>query len=113
MITYRDFCNILVHFEEEENFAANFRNLLYQYDKREFIDPYCFQDSSADEFILILLEDIFQDKSHWISYFIYDLDFGREYRDGCITDNNGNIVCLRTKQDLWNLLMENLRNDDN
>lgn len=42
-----------------------------------------------------------------IAYFMWELDFGKKYRDGCAVDTvNGeqvNIV-LRTPEDLWNSL---------
>jgi hypothetical protein len=53
-----------------------------------------------------LLEDIFKDKSEWIGYFLYELEFGSKYKDGMITDKNGENVKLATPEDLYNLLTE-------
>ena len=53
-----------------------------------------------------LLEIVFNDKSDWISYFLYELDFGKRYKDGMITDNDQNVK-LATPEDLYNLLVEN------
>lgn len=112
MISYSRFAEIINYFEKEEQFADNFRNLLYKYDKREFIDPYCFENTTANEYIIFLLEHIFCDKSHWISYFIYDLDCGKGWKPGTIIDSFGNDIKLKTVQDLWKLLQENM-NDNN
>lgn len=38
-----------------------------------------------------------------IEYFIYELDFGKKYTDGCYSIHDENIS-LATAEDLWNLL---------
>ena len=108
LISYSTFCNILTHFKDEDEFADKFRTLLYQYDKREFIDPDSFHDFNMHSLMLDVLEEIFQDKNHWIAYYIYELDYGNAYKPGMINYDDGRDVPLRTPQDLWNLLMENL-----
>jgi hypothetical protein len=62
-------------------------------------------DELANNFIT-LLEDYFQDKSEWIGYWIYELNYGRDYKPGMITID-GNDFKLKTEEDLYNLLMEN------
>lgn len=58
-----------------------------------------------------LLEDIMgcpRDYKYYISdisYFVYELDFGRNYKDGCIKDKDGNNIKLETPEDLWNVLV--------
>lgn len=59
--------------------------------------------------ILSLLKGIFQDKSDWIDYFIYDLQYGEKYTDGMITYENGDFVKLANVDDLYALLTENLK----
>lgn len=54
-----------------------------------------------------LLSYIFDDKGEWISYFMYELDYGKKYEDGCITDENGNNIRLSNTKELYNLLLEN------
>lgn len=54
------------------------------------------------------LELYFKDKSLWISYFIYELDWGRKYKDGCVTSRGRNIP-LKTIDDLYDLLNKNLK----
>ncbi len=54
--------------------------------------------------VVKLLEKLMQDSVGNISYFIYELDYGREYREGCVSDSNGNID-ISTPEKLYNLLM--------
>lgn len=45
----------------------------------------------------------FDDKSDWISYWMWELDFGENWKPGTVTEN-GNDIPLKTIDDLWNLL---------
>ena len=50
-----------------------------------------------------LLKECGNDTNDWIGYFVWELDFGRDYTDGCVMIN-GKDVPLRTAEDLWNIL---------
>lgn len=52
-----------------------------------------------------LLETVMKDKGEWISYFIYDLDFGNKWHENCVTDGDKDIP-LGTIEDLYNFLVE-------
>ena len=56
--------------------------------------------------LLLLLKEIFNDDSGWIEYYIYELDYGKKYKEGCVTQNKKNIP-LATPKDLYNLLKSN------
>ncbi len=60
---------------------------------------------SHEGIVVKLLEKLMQDSVGNISYFIYELDYSREYREGCVSDNNGNID-ISTPEKLYDLLME-------
>lgn len=55
-------------------------------------------------YIIGLLEYIMDDESEWISYWVYELDCGKRYKDGMITDAEGNNIKLKTITDLWAIL---------
>jgi len=57
-----------------------------------------------------LLNLIFDDKDDWISYYIWELNFGEYYEDGDVTDENGSIIKLKTIRDLYDLLVFNMLN---
>ena len=42
-----------------------------------------------------------------ISYFCWELDFGRDWYEGCVLDKDGNDIPLKTPEDLWNLITLN------
>lgn len=49
-----------------------------------------------------------------LSYFMYDLDYGRNWKPGTITDSDGNDLKLATMEDLWNnfIIVDNPDVDD-
>jgi len=51
-----------------------------------------------------LLEILTNDKNEWISYWLFELERGMDYHDGCVTEADGTIIPLKTPKDLWNLL---------
>lgn len=59
---------------------------------------------SHEGVVVELLEKLMQDNVGNISYFIYELDYGREYQHGCVSDNNGNID-ISTPEKLYDYLM--------
>ena len=59
---------------------------------------------SHEGIVVKLLEKLMKDSFGNISYFIYELDYGREYREGCISDENGNID-ISTPEKLYDFLM--------
>jgi len=50
-----------------------------------------------------ILKKLTKDDSGWIEYFVWDLDFGKDYKDGCITENGVNVK-LDTIESLWNII---------
>ncbi len=64
-----------------------------------------------DDPIVNLLEIIMKDKENdWTGYFCWELNFGRRYKPGMITDGDKDIP-LATTRDLYNLLLENMKED--
>ena len=44
-----------------------------------------------------------------VSYFMWDLEWGKNWKPGCVTDEDGNDIKLQTINDLWKVI-ENERN---
>ena len=53
--------------------------------------------------IVGILEHVFEDDLSWISYWMFDLNFGESYAPGKVM-TGGHDVPLKTIEDLWNLL---------
>ena len=51
--------------------------------------------------IIDLLEDAFPNTIDDINYFMWELDFGRKYTEGCAHDEFGRPIRLKDMMDLW------------
>ena len=56
--------------------------------------------------VIQLLAAMFGDRGEDISYFINELDYGRKYKAGCVTEVDGNIIDLSTAGKLYAYLVE-------
>lgn len=65
----------------------------------------------TNQLIEILKIAMTDTENDWIGYWIYELDYGKEYTEGCVTDNGVNIP-LRTASDLWDMLIKNKEYDE-
>ena len=54
--------------------------------------------------VVELLENMFD--TDMISYWIYELDYGRNYKDGYVQDGEGNIIDLSTLEKLYDYLLK-------
>lgn len=54
--------------------------------------------------VIDLLEYILHDEDDWIGYWLFELDCGKRYKSGTITEADGSDIPLATVEDLWNLL---------
>jgi len=62
----------------------------------------------ASSIALGLLEAIFKDEGEWISYWMFELDYGLKADDLTAHEADGTPISLKTIQDLYNLLIKNL-----
>jgi hypothetical protein len=68
--------------------------------------------SYDDVFVLlleVLTEDMYDENKGWITYFIFDLNYGKEYgTDRHLTpiDEDGNFVPARNSEELYQYLVE-------
>ena len=52
-----------------------------------------------------LLAQLTNDKYDNIAYYMWEIDFGKEYVDGMITDEQGNNMPLSNAEELYDLIM--------
>ena len=55
--------------------------------------------------VVSLLRKLLKDTSEDISYFIYELDYGRKYEPGIITDENGCDIDFSSAEKLYDYLI--------
>jgi len=57
-----------------------------------------------DDFLLDLLKELYDDKSDWIGYWLYDLDCGKLAKKKSIQMKGKNIP-IKTLDDLYNIII--------
>lgn len=73
------------------------------------LDFFKFSFCDYESLTVSILEDIFNDtKNGWISYWIYELNYGKDYCEGCVISKEGSIIKLKTAENLYDLLMDNI-----
>lgn len=58
------------------------------------------------DLIVTLLEHLTNDTSGNIQYYIYELDWGKKWEKGYITDVDGSDIPLKTIEDLYNYIVK-------
>ena len=105
-LTRREFVDILNRLREATELVDKVEELFR--DSRENLEcDFCNGAGlqiSHEGIVVKLLEKLMHDTFGNISYFIYELDYGREYQEGCISDKNGNID-ISTPEKLYDFLM--------
>ncbi len=67
-------------------------------------------DTRLEDALVRELEKEFEDEDSWISYYIYELEFGtKEWAGNCGNTSDGRQICLETPEDLYNFLVDNIR----
>ena len=72
------------------------------------IEFFQFSFGDYEDLVFKVLEDAFDDQnSGWISYFIYELDFGKKWHEGSITQY-GKSIPMRNAGELYDVLRSNI-----
>lgn len=103
MITFEEFNRYMTAIKDGGELQDKLTEAVSEYNRKQnmcvsLVIP------SQDYIIVNLIAKILDDKNGWISYWVYELNYGRKYKDGTITDKDGDIIKLKTIEDLWNLL---------
>ena len=63
---------------------------------------------SHESTVVFLLKKMMYDKYDYIEYFIYELDYGREYEIGMVKDEHGQDIDIHTSDLLYDFLAQNI-----
>ena len=90
--------NELKDFDEVSNKVSN-------YLKKYFLD-FNITPLFFEELIVELLENSMNDKYEWISYYIYELDYGKSFKMGYVTEEDGTEIDISTPEKLYDFLIK-------
>lgn len=106
IITKEEFIEYVKSLQNLNDFQKGVIDLARKYDP--YADLGIMEYPNCADELLTLLEKIMHDTDKWISYFCYEIDFGREWEPGmCWADDDITEIPLQTIEDLWNVLTLN------
>lgn len=108
MISKKVFCDTLTRMEFLDNVEQKV-NAVFEENKIDFNG---FSYYAYEDLVFNILTEVMEDKSDgWISYWIFDLNYGTEYdkENGCRAYNDdGSIIPLRTAGELYDFILTEL-----
>ena len=109
MISKEQFVNIIDRLRETNDFveetndkARNLQDAI----ESDFFNAMSLS-VSHESIVVQLLENMFND-SDYISWWIYELDYGRNYKEYCIQDADGNAIDVSTAEKLYDFLISEM-----
>lgn len=105
MITKEQFVKIINRLRDYNDLQDKIQDLFREnIDNREMDFMNAGSICIGHETIVVqLLENMFNDKDT-LSYWLYELDYGRKYTKGCFTDENDKEIDISTASYLYNYL---------
>lgn len=84
---------------------SNAKFLQKAFNSDNFIGGY--DNTILNNSLLKILKVALKDENDWIGYFIYELEWGKKYKKGCVIDNNKNYN-ISNEHFLYIFLIENM-----
>ena len=121
MTTKETFCALLRALKETKDHADELCDDLYaviqKHRPEQDMDLRGYQlwplvcDTRLEDALVRELEKEFEDEEDsWISYFIYELEFGtKPYSSDCVRAADGTTFCLTTPEELYDFLIKNIK----
>lgn len=102
ILTFEDFKSVMEGIEKE----LTFQDKLYEVFKEMESDYW--RELPSVNVVLMLLDKIFKDESEYplIDYWVYELDFGKKWKAGVLTEEDGTDIPLKTVSDLYDALVK-------
>lgn len=103
ILSKKDFCNIIDKLKRNEEYIDKLNDVFKTYKSETQVFS-----TGLESSIVEILEIIFNDtEENWISYWCWELDFGKYYSEGTVTESNGKAIPLKTAEDLYDFLIAN------
>lgn len=79
--------------------------------REEFEDNIFWPYGKYETQMIKVLQDVFRDSNEWISWYIYEADFGENF--DCAYESDGiTKINLKTPEDLYNFLVKNMEDKE-
>lgn len=114
LIKKEEFVKIINSLQEISELITNVNQILNN-SKNDIIKNFCNVSAlqCQQDDIIKILSTMFNDVFGDIEYFIYDLEFGKKYHEGCYTNKNGENIDLSNAETLYDRLLESFNEEYN
>ena len=92
MISKEKFIQVIYSIQKQLDYDNKCHDAFSVILKNDYVSGYDY--SLVLNSLIELLKIEFNDDEDWIEYFIWELDFGKKYKDGMITNKNNEIIHL-------------------
>ena len=108
-LSKEEFCKIIDGLQKNEEFFYEINKIFLKFGKGDLIYP-----TDLEDIIIDLLENMFEDReSQWISYWVWEENYGKTYKEGDAVEKDGTIIPLGTAEELYDFLVKNMEDDAN
>lgn len=112
MITFKEFKEIIDFLKNFNNKADKIDSQLSDLSDSFYVNLLSGVTSKHEKIIVDLLNKLFNLVSYDkigtdLEYWIYELEFGKEWKEDSIIDENGKSIKLKTTRDIYNYMLEN------
>ena len=107
LLTKEEFVNIIKRLESSYDLICQYMDDVEK--NRILIPDQLITAFSQEPLVVKLLEKIMKDDEEFISYFVYELNYGRDYTTGLVTDRDG-VVNIASAENLYEYLIKEMKN---
>ena len=109
MITREEFIKIINNLKKVDDFVKETNNKAWELNDAIISDFFNASSLSIshENIVVRLLENMFNDKDI-ISWWLYELDYGRKYKRDCIQDCNGKNIDVSNAGKLYDYLIKDM-----
>ena len=106
VLSQEEFVDIINRLREASDLQEQVNKIFRNSRENDFYNAAALQ-ISHESTVVFLLKKVLCDKYDYIEYFIYELDYGRKYESGMITDENGQDIDIHTPELLYDFILDN------
>ena len=105
MISLEQFNDAITFIEERDRAMVKVNDVFTEEFEDTIFYPYFRYEAAMIKLLIASVSDNY-DATEDIEYFIYELDYGKKWTRGMITDQDGNDIKMQTVIDLYNYITE-------
>jgi len=92
--------------QEADDMACRINSIVNEYGRGDFITGYAFSNADTETKLVETLEIALEDTEHWISWWCFEADYGRDTEFTASVSYNGEQFDIDTPEKLYDFLVE-------